>query len=319
MSEVNEIVHPDIIGQYTIEESLNYASYKVHNTKIVMVGYNKEAFYFYVNGKKVLSRSPGTCLYGEYEFLRIACCDKYFAVTYWDCIDRQIRSTTLLLDYSGNLIWLNEEYPSSNIEYADIDIKDKYGLIVAYYGKLMWYRFDGTIKICNIETDKCNRAKSNSCVRWTSSGNIVLAQDDYIRIYKLTETVESATPQNNFITQIGTIPYKSLYEKYDNNGGTFILSKLNIDFDDDTIYYCCGAIVYRRKLYGPIISSHVAMGSTFYALHTNNGLFWTWCEIKLQVVKLLSITSDNISKWTEYINEEERKQRIAELDDCNIS
>lgn len=87
----------------------------------------------------------------------------------------RFHSIILLLDYSGNLIWSNEEYPGSNIAYTDIDIKDKchrhpqhYGLIVAYYGKLIWYRFDESagdnIKTYNIETNKSNRAGSDSCV-----------------------------------------------------------------------------------------------------------------------------------------------------------
>ena len=81
MSEGSELVRPDVVGQYTIGESLEYATYKVHSRQVVMVGYDKESFYFYVNGKKVFSRSPATHWYGVYEFLRITCCDKYFAVT----------------------------------------------------------------------------------------------------------------------------------------------------------------------------------------------------------------------------------------------
>ena len=117
-----------------------------------------------------------------------------------------------------------------------------------------------------------------------------------------------------------------MYEKYDSLG-THVLSKLSID-NEDEIYYCCRTKVYHRKLYGPIISSHVAIGSTYYKAHANNGLFWqikcrsvepAWCDRTTNVVTLLSIASNDISKWTEYVNEEERKRQADEPDDCVIA
>ena len=54
-----EIHYPYVLAAYTVEEKLQGARYMIHNDKIVMVGYNLESFYFYVNGKKVASRSPG--------------------------------------------------------------------------------------------------------------------------------------------------------------------------------------------------------------------------------------------------------------------
>lgn len=303
---------PLVITEYVIEEKLDGAQYAIHGDKIVMVGYNHGSCYFYVNGKKVTSRSVGTTLREIRESLRISCCDKYFAVTYRDNYLRpkEYHSTTILLNYEGNIIWLGEKRHTNNIDYADIHFSDKYGLLIAYYGELLWLRFDNShnqdliTEIYTIETNKSIRCIPESGVRWTSNGNIVLAQEYYVRIYKLGDN----------LTQIGNIPYELLFTHY-NIPGMLIMSKLNINSEDE-IYYCCGDTVYHRKLDGTLISKYSANGSEDYTMYNNNGLYWNWCYTKDHTVTLFSIASDKISKWNEYLKEEARKE---EQDGCIIS
>ena len=69
-------------------------------------------------------------------------------------------SVTLLYDYEGNVIWLGEKIHSSNIEYADIDISDEHGLIISYYGELVWvHPVNFTTMSHAIKINKLNRGK----------------------------------------------------------------------------------------------------------------------------------------------------------------
>ena len=111
-----------------------------------------------------------------------------------------------------------------------------------------------------------------------------MSQDRYVRIYRL---------NGDSLIEIGSIDYESLYPDYDNSG-IRIISKLNINSNDD-IYYCCGENVYYSKLDGTLMSHHIAYGSKSFKMCVKNGIYWTWCSINDYTVKLFSISSDDIS------------------------
>lgn len=310
-----------MLAEYSIEQSIGNACYAIHGDKFVVVGFDNEQFYFYVNGKKVASRSPGSQWFCAFNSLRVTCCDKYFAVTYWDNkVNDLFHLISLLFDYDGNIIWSYEQLRDNNTEYGDVCLSDTFGLIVAYYGKLIWVNLDGTSNTYDIPTGKDISFDSGVC--WSSTGNVVLYQGDCITIYKL----------SNLATEIGYIPYTLLKQKFADisedkpvpGEGIYVFNKLTID-SDDTIYYSCGSVIYHRKLDGTFISSHLAKRSDCCRSYANNGLFHTWCECKHGSVKLFSIATSKMSQWIDYVIEKSKKLQKEKLeklekqdDDCVI-